>query len=76
MSEETPTRYAGRELKVREVAAILRVDEATVRVWIRAGILEASTVPHTNGHPSYRIAGEVVDKLLQVQDMHEDATPS
>src|ERR1700726_4710375 len=49
MSEETPTRYAGRTLKAKEVAAILRVHENTVRMWIRKGILEASLVPVPGG---------------------------
>jgi hypothetical protein len=76
MGEQAQQRYAGRSLKATEVAAILRVDHRTVLAWCAQGIIENTTVPGTGGRHSYRIAGEVVDKLLQRQETAEDAVPS
>ncbi|HLZ59057.1 MAG TPA: helix-turn-helix domain-containing protein [Ktedonosporobacter sp.] len=52
-------------LTVHEVAQILRVDDTTVRRWIKNGVLEAVRLPHLNKRESYRIRQETVDKLLQ-----------
>lgn len=35
-------------LTVSEVARILRVDDTTVRRWVKAGALEAVVLPHVN----------------------------
>lgn len=51
-------------LTVAEVARILRVDDTTVRRWVKLGALEAVTLPHQNERQSYRIKRETVDKLL------------
>lgn len=51
-------------LTVREVANILRVDDTTVRRWVKQGALEAITLPHKNVRQAYRIKRETVDKLL------------
>jgi excisionase family DNA binding protein len=52
-------------LTVSEVAAVLRVDQTTVRRWISQGVLDAVTLPHKGRRQAYRIRQETVDRLLQ-----------
>lgn len=52
-------------LTVREVAKQLRVDDTTVRRWIKNGILEAITLPHRGLRQAYRIRRSTLDKLLE-----------
>jgi len=42
-------------LTVSEVARILRVDDTTVRRWVKQGSLEAVVLPHVNARQAYRI---------------------
>jgi excisionase family DNA binding protein len=42
-------------LTVHEVARMLRVDDTTVRRWIKIGALEAITLPHRGLRQAYRI---------------------
>jgi excisionase family DNA binding protein len=49
---------------VREVARRLRVDDTTVRRWIKNGTLEAITLPHPRERQSYRIKKSTLDTLL------------
>jgi excisionase family DNA binding protein len=51
-------------LTVSEVARILRVDDATVRRWVKQGILEAVVLPHVHSRQVYRIKRETLDKVL------------
>ena len=51
-------------LTVREVAKQLRVDNTTVRRWIKNGALEAITLPHRGTRQAYRIRRSTVDALL------------
>jgi excisionase family DNA binding protein len=51
-------------LTVREVAKQLRVDDTTVRRWIKNGALEAITLPHRGTRQAYRIRRATVDALL------------
>ena len=51
-------------LTVTEVAQILRVDDTTVRRWVRQGTLEAVILPHANERQAYRIKRETLDALL------------
>lgn len=51
-------------LTVSEVATTLRVDDTTVRRWIKAGILEAISLPSRGLRQSYRIKKETVEALL------------
>jgi excisionase family DNA binding protein len=51
-------------LTVREVARRLRVDDTTVRRWIKSGALEAITLPHRGKRQAYRIKKTTLDKLL------------
>jgi len=51
-------------LTVTEVAEILRVDDTTVRRWIKQGALEAVTLPHINERSAYRIKRETLNKIL------------
>jgi excisionase family DNA binding protein len=51
-------------LTVSEVAEILRVDETTVRRWVKIGALEAVVLPHLNKRQAYRIKRETLEKLL------------
>ncbi len=52
-------------LTVREVARRLRVDDTTVRRWIKEDALEAIILPHLNERQGYRIRRSVVDAILQ-----------
>ena len=51
-------------LTVSEVAKLLRVDDTTVRRWIKQGALEAIILPHLNERQAYRIRREALDKIL------------
>jgi excisionase family DNA binding protein len=51
-------------LTVREVARRLRVDDTTVRRWIKSGALEAITLPHKGRRQAYRIKKSTLDMLL------------
>ena len=51
-------------LTVTEVAQILRVDDTTVRRWVRQGALEAIVLPHVNERQAYRIKRETLNKVL------------
>lgn len=52
-------------LTVREVAKRLRVDDTTVRRWIKTGILEAITLPHRGARQAYRIRRSTLDTLME-----------
>jgi excisionase family DNA binding protein len=51
-------------LTVSEVADILRVDNTTVRRWVKQGTFEAVVLPHMNARQAYRIKRETLEKLL------------
>ncbi|HLZ59311.1 MAG TPA: helix-turn-helix domain-containing protein [Ktedonosporobacter sp.] len=51
-------------LTVREVAEQLRVDDTTVRRWIKNGVLEAITLPHRGARQAYRVRRATLDALL------------
>jgi excisionase family DNA binding protein len=51
-------------LTVREVAERLRVDDTTVRRWIKSGALEAITLPHKGDRRAYRVRKSTLDALL------------
>jgi excisionase family DNA binding protein len=51
-------------LTVREVARRLRVDDTTVRRWIKHGTLEAVSLPHTGKRQAYRVRRTTIDTLL------------
>ena len=51
-------------LTVREIAKRLRVDDTTVRRWIKSGALEAITLPHRGRRQAYRVKSSTLDKLL------------
>ena len=51
-------------LTVRELARRLRVDDTTVRRWIKSGALEAITLPHRGKRQAYRIKRSTLDTLL------------
>ncbi len=52
-------------LTVREVANRLRVDDTTVRRWIKSGVLSAIALPHAGMRMNYRIPARIVETLLQ-----------
>src|SRR5690349_8213364 len=51
-------------LTVREVARQLRVDDTTVRRWIKNGVLEAISLPHKGARQAYRIRRSTLNTLL------------
>jgi excisionase family DNA binding protein len=58
-------------LTVREVARRLRVDDTTVRRWIKTGALVAVTLPHKGKRQAYRVKKSTLDKLLQSPELPE-----
>ena len=62
-------------LTVSEVAEILRVDDTTVRRWVKQGVLEAVVLPHLNERQAYRIKRETLDKLLGDNGNGSQPTP-
>jgi len=63
--KEDPVAYDEAELlTVREVAKQLRVDDTTVRRWIKNGVLEAITLPHRGTRQAYRIRRSTLEALL------------
>jgi excisionase family DNA binding protein len=51
-------------LTVAEVAQRLRVDDTTIRRWIKQGALQAVSLPHVNKRQAYRIKRETLDHVL------------
>lgn len=51
-------------LTVREVARRLRVDDTTVRRWIKFGTLEAIALPHRGKRQAYRVKRKTLSSLL------------
>lgn len=51
-------------LTVREVAQHLRVDDTTVRRWIKLGVLEAVSLPHVGKRQGYRIRRTTLEALV------------
>lgn len=52
-------------LTVAEVASILRLDDTTIRRYIKQGTLEGIILPHVNERQAYRIRRSTLDKLLE-----------
>ncbi len=52
-------------LTVREVARNLRVDDTTVRRWIKSGALEAVALPHSGKRCGYRVRKHTLDALFE-----------
>lgn len=50
-------------LTVQEAARILRVDDTTVRRWVKRGAMEAVVLPHKNTRVAYRIKRSTLDKI-------------
>lgn len=63
-------------LTVSEVARILRVDDTTVRRWVKQGALEAVVLPHVNSRQAYRIKRETLDRVLGAQGENGLDNPS
>ncbi len=55
-------------LTVSEVARIFRVDDTTVRRWVKQGTLEAVPLPKRGIRQGYRIKRETIDRLLGSQE--------
>ena len=51
-------------LTVHEVAHQLRVDDTTVRRWIKNGVLEAISLPHKGLRQAYRVRKATLNALL------------
>lgn len=64
IGDATMAEESERLLTVREVARLLRVDDTTVRRWIKSGALEAITLPHRGRRQAYRIKQSTLDALL------------
>ncbi len=52
-------------LTVSEVARILRVDDTTIRRWIKEGALDAIVLPHVNERQAYRIRRDTLNTILE-----------
>jgi excisionase family DNA binding protein len=49
---------------VSEIAQRLRVDDTTVRRWIKQGALSAIVLPHVGERQAYRVTDETLEALL------------
>lgn len=58
-------------LTVQEVADRLRVNEATVRRWIKNGALQAIKLPHRGKREIYRVRRATLDSVLEYEDISE-----
>ena len=58
-------------LTVREVANILRVDETTVRRWIKDGALQAIKLPHDGKRVTHRVKRSTVNSILNSPNQPE-----
>ena len=58
------TESGGDLLTVREVARHLRVDDTTVRRWIKSGALDAVALPHSGKRCGYRVRRHTLDALF------------
>jgi excisionase family DNA binding protein len=55
-------------LTVNEVAEELRVDDTTVRRWIKEGALEAITLPRVGPRQSYRVRRSTLNRVLHPEN--------
>ena len=63
--EQNQQQHAQKEfMTVHEVASSLRVDDTTVRRWIKNGALESIVLPHQGKRCTYRIPKSSYDKLF------------
>lgn len=51
-------------LTVHEIATCLRVDDTTVRRWIKTGALDAITLPQRGNRSCYRVRKSTFDRVL------------
>ena len=51
-------------LTVREVAQQLRIDDTTVRRWVKNGAMEAVALPHMGKRRSYRVLRSTLENIL------------
>lgn len=51
-------------MTVSEVGEALRVDDTTVRRWVKSGTLDAVVLPHANKRQAYRIKRTTFEDLL------------
>lgn len=65
--EEATTKKLPELLTVREVATQLRVDDTTVRRWIKQGILNSVSLPRRSdgSRSSYRVPAMALEKLME-----------
>lgn len=56
-------------LTISEVAQVLRVDDTTVRRWVKQGALEAVVLPHVNARQAYRVRRETLAKVLDTSSL-------
>ena len=63
-------------LTVREVAEQLRVDDTTVRRWIKGGVLEAVPLPHSGLRQAYRIRRTTLETLLSSSSLTDTSNLS
>jgi excisionase family DNA binding protein len=54
-------------LTVHEVAQRLRVDDTTVRRWIKSGAMEAVALPHQGKRQAYRVKKTTLDDLFSAE---------
>ena len=62
--EMTTQDPSGDLLTVREVAKQLRVDDTTVRRWIKSGALDAVALPHSGKRCGYRVRKYTLNALF------------
>lgn len=51
-------------LTVSEVGDVLRVDDTTIRRWIKNGAIDAIVLPHVNERQAYRVKRSTLDAII------------
>lgn len=64
MENTSPSEEQDDLLTVREVAKQLRVDDTTVRRWLKKGIMEGVFLPSGSRYNTYRIRRSTLEQIL------------
>ena len=67
LSGEERLEQAEELLTVQEVAERLRVNEATVRRWVKSGAIKAVSLPHKGKREIFRIRKSTLEAILKDQ---------
>lgn len=76
MTTALDTDFTEELLTVSEVARVLRVDDTTIRRWVKLKALQAVVLPHMSKRQGYRIKRSTLDKVLSSSSIQTDYSTS